>query len=176
MFIEKGIGVSTREIARQANISEAVIYQRHPTKADLFFAAMAPPAFDVEELLSTDTGDRSALEQLEEIALCMLDYFRQLMPTLLTLMSHPSFEFEEFAKRNPNSPLSSLRVGLMEYLESQQAKGNLGTDDVGPAALSLIAALHSLAIFEGLGVHGGHFDEEVVRKMVRSHWDGIAPK
>lgn len=174
-FIEKGIAVSTREIARRANISEAVIYQRHPTKEDLFFAAMVPPAFDVEELLKADVNDRPVPEQLEEIALCMLEYFRELMPTLLTLMSHPAFEFEDFARRNPNSPLSSMRTGLMEFLQTQQTLGNIGTDDTGPAALSLFAALHSLAIFERLGVHGGQFDEEVVRAMVRSQWNGIAP-
>jgi AcrR family transcriptional regulator len=31
VFVEKGIAASTREIARRAGISEAVIYQRHPT-------------------------------------------------------------------------------------------------------------------------------------------------
>ena len=37
VFVEKGIGASTREIAAKAGISEAVIFQRHDTKADLFF-------------------------------------------------------------------------------------------------------------------------------------------
>ena len=64
----------------------------------------------------------------------------------------------------------------MEYLEFQQSEGRLGPDDVGPWALSLIASLHSLAIFEKLGVHGGQFDEELVRKMVRSQWAGLEPR
>ncbi len=78
---------------------------------------MVPPVFDIKELLNTNASDQPVSEQLEEIALYMLEYFRRLMPTLLTLMSHPSFEFEDFAKRNPDSPLSSMRTGFMEYLE-----------------------------------------------------------
>ena len=76
-FVEKGIAASTREIARRAGISEAVIYQRHPTKAHLFFAAMVPPASNVEDLLSAPADDLSVLEQLEEIALGMMEYFER---------------------------------------------------------------------------------------------------
>jgi hypothetical protein len=43
-FVERRIVASSRDIARRAGISEAVVYQRHPTKAHLFFAAMVPPA------------------------------------------------------------------------------------------------------------------------------------
>ncbi|EKE96356.1 helix-turn-helix transcriptional regulator [Tolypothrix sp. LEGE 11397] len=34
------MNASTRDIAKKAGISEAVIYQRFGTKEDLFFAAM----------------------------------------------------------------------------------------------------------------------------------------
>jgi AcrR family transcriptional regulator len=71
VFIDKGVTASTREIARLAGISEAVIYQRHPTKAHLFFAAMAPPALNVEQSLSAPANEPSVLEQLEEIALAL---------------------------------------------------------------------------------------------------------
>jgi AcrR family transcriptional regulator len=58
-FVERGIAASTRDIARRAGISEAVIYQRHPTKADLFFAAMVPRALNVEDLFSAPANDLS---------------------------------------------------------------------------------------------------------------------
>ena len=175
VFVEKGIVASTREIARRAGISEAVIYQRHPTKEDLFFAAMVPPALDVETLLAARANDPGVLEHLQEIALGMLEYFRELMPILLTLMTHPSFDFEKFVQRQPDSPLNRMRMGLMEYLEAQRELGNVAAENVGPAALTLLAALHSLALFERLGVHGGAFNEAIVRAMVRSLWTGLAP-
>ena len=175
VFIEKGIAASTREIARRAGISEAVIYQRYPTKADLFFAAMVPPALNVEDLLAARADCLGVLEHLEEIALGMLEYFRELVPILLPLTTHPSFDFEKFVQRHPDSPLSGLRSGLMEYLEAQRKLGTIVAENVGPAALTLFAAVHSLAIFERLGVHGGGFDEAIVRAMVRSLWTGLAP-
>ncbi len=175
VFVEKGIAASTREIARRAGISEAVIYQRHPTKADLFFAAMVPPALNVENLLAAPANDPDVLERLEEIALGMMEYFRELVPILLPLMTHPSFDFEKFVQRHPDSPLNRMRLGLMEYLEGQRELGNIVAENVGPAALTLFAALHSLAIFERLGAHGGKFDEATIRAMVRSLWTGLAP-
>ena len=176
VFVEKGIGASTREIARRAGISEAVIYQRYPTKADLFFAAMVPPPLSVEQLLGGGTGDADVLSHLESIALGMLDYHRELVPILLPLMSHPSFDFEQFAQRHPESPLARLRLGLVEYLEAQQKLGRVAPGNTGMAVLVLVAAIHSLALFEKLGVHGGKFEEGVVRSMVRSLWWGLAPQ
>ena len=176
VFIEKGIAVSTREIARRAGISESVIYQRHGTKADLFFAAMVPPALNVEDLLAAKANDQGVREHLEEIALGMMEYFRELVPILLPLVTHPSFDFEKFAQRHPDSPMNRMRQGLMEYLEAQRELGNIAAENVGPGALTLFAALHSFALFERLGVHGGEFDEAIVRAMVRALWTGLAPR
>ena len=87
VFVEKGIAASTREIAHRAGISEAVIYQRHPTKAHLFFAAMVPPALNVEDLLSIPADDLSVAQQLEGIALGMMRYFREVIPILMRLVT-----------------------------------------------------------------------------------------
>jgi AcrR family transcriptional regulator len=176
VFVEKGIAASTRDIARRAGISEAVIYQRHPTKAHLFFAAMVPPALNVEALLSAPAHDRSVVEQLEGIALGMMTYFREVVPILLRLVTHPEFDVEQFAQQHPDSPFGRMHLGLMQYLESQRARGRIVAEHVGPAALTLFAALHSLAVLERLGVHGGTFDDAVIRAMVRSLWTGLAPR
>lgn len=174
VFVEKGIGASTRDIARRAGISEAVIYQRHGTKADLFFRAMVPPILDLESLLAEPVDD-SPLEALERIALGMLGYFRELFPILLPMMSHPGFDFEDFGRRHPDAPLHRLRSGIIDTLTRMQERGEIGPQPVAPAALTLFASLHSLAVFERLGAHGGSFDEAMVRGMVRSLWRGLAP-
>jgi AcrR family transcriptional regulator len=176
VFVEQGIAASTREIARRAGISQAVIYQRHPTKAHLFFAAMVPPALSVEDLLSAPASDLSVVEQLEGIALGMMRYFREVVPILMRLVTHPEFDLEQFAQRHPDSPFGRMHLGLIQYLESQRARGSIVAEHVGPAALTLFAALHSLAVLERLGVHGGTFDDAVIRAMVRSLWTGLAPR
>jgi AcrR family transcriptional regulator len=176
VFVEKGIAASTREIARRAGISEAVIYQRHPTKAHLFFAAMVPPASNVEELLAAQANDLSVVEQLEGIALGMMKYFREVMPILMRLVTHPEFDLEKFGQQHPDSPFGRMHLGLIQYLESQRERGNIVAENVGPAALTLFAALHSLAFLERLGVHGGKFDDAIIRAMVRYLWTGLAPE
>ncbi|MCA9720582.1 MAG: TetR/AcrR family transcriptional regulator [Myxococcales bacterium] len=175
VFIEKGASASTREIARRAGCSEAVLYQRHGTKLDLFVRAMVPPALDVEALLQAPDSS-CPNEHLEEIALGMLSYFRELQPILQPLLSAPDFDFEDFAARHPDAPLHRLRQGLVATLRRMQARGRLREDlVVEPAALMLFASIHSLAIFERMGAHGGAFDEALVRGMVRALWRGLAP-
>jgi AcrR family transcriptional regulator len=141
VFVEKGAAVSTREIARRAGISEAVIYQRHPTKAHLFLAAMVPPALNVEDLLAAPANDLSVLDQLEGIALGMMRYFREVVPILMQLVTHPEFDLETFAQRHPDSAFGRMHRGLIQYLESQRARGRIVAEHVGPAALTLFAAL-----------------------------------
>lgn len=176
VFVEKGIAASAREIARRAGISEAVIYQRHPTKAHLFFAAMVPPALNVQDLLAAPASDLSVLEQLEAIALGIMEYFREVVPILVLLVTHPEFELEKFAQKYPDAPFGHVHLGLMQYLESQRERGRIVTENVETGALTLITALHSLAFLERLGVHGGKFDEVTIRGMVRSLWTGLAPR
>ena len=145
-FVERGIAARTREIARRAGISEAVIYQRHPTKAHLFFAAMVPPALNVQDLLAAPAHDRSVVAQLEEIALGMMRYFREVVPILLRLVTHPAFDVEQFVQRHPDSPFGRLHLGLIQYLESQRARGRIVAEPVGPAALTLFAIVFGLGL------------------------------
>jgi AcrR family transcriptional regulator len=174
VFVEQGMAASTREIARRAGVSEAVIYQRYGTKADLFFRAMVPPTLDLEALLA-EPAEGSPLEALERIALGMLAYFRELFPILMPMMSHPGFDFEDFVARHPDAPLERLRNGLVETLQRMQDRGELGPGPVAPAALMLFASLHSVAVFERLGAHGGTFEDGMVRAMVGALWRGLAP-
>jgi AcrR family transcriptional regulator len=173
-FVELGFGASTKEIARRAGISEGVIFQRFATKADLFFAAMIPPAADLDALLHHPRLEGRAL--LEKITFAMIEYFRATLPVLLPLMSHPAFEFEEFAKSHPDSPMLGLRRQLVEFFAREQAAGRIGAVNPGAAALLVWSTAHSIPFFERLGEHGGQFSSEIVKATVRCIWDGLAPK
>jgi hypothetical protein len=105
----------------------------------------------------------------------MIDYFRDTLPVLLPLMSHPAFRFEEFAKRHPESPVLLLRRQLVEFLVRERSAGRLGAVDPGAAALLIWSTAHSIPFFERLGAHGGQFDPKLVREMVRALWDGFDP-
>ncbi len=87
VFVERGFAGTTREIAKRSGVSEALVFQRYATKADLFFAAMALPAVDLQALF--EAPGHSARGKLASITAAMVDYFRDSMPVLLPLLSTP---------------------------------------------------------------------------------------
>lgn len=175
IFLRDGVNVSTRKIAAEIGISNSVLFQRFGTKIELFFAATTPPAPDVTALLASSVEEVFSPAHLEQIALALLDYFRTLVPVMLLLSSHPSFEYEAFRQRHADSPMEKLVSDLMAAMEEQRRRGAIDCADVGPVVLNLVAVAHSLAMFEQIGVHHGHFDEPLVRELARTLWRGIAP-
>jgi AcrR family transcriptional regulator len=172
VFLEKGFAASTKEIARRAGISEGVIFQRFSTKEDLFFAAMSSPLADVHQLL--DHPPSTGRDLLEKIVFSMIDYFRETLPVLISLMSHPSFRFEDFATHHPDSPMVTLRRGLVELIAQEQRAQRIGPVNPGAAALLLWSLAQTIAFSEHLGAHGGRFDPKIVRAATQCLWDGFA--
>jgi AcrR family transcriptional regulator len=173
VFVERGLAGTTKEIARRCGVSEAVLFQRYSTKADLFFAAMSLPAVDLHTLF--DASGRDTREQLASIAAALVDYFRDSMPVLLPLLSHPGFAFEAFDRSHPDSPLSGLRRGLVEFFARERQAGRIGPVDPGAAALLVFALAQSVAFFERMGAHDGRMPDAVLERTIEAMWRGIAP-
>jgi AcrR family transcriptional regulator len=174
VFVKQGFAASTREIARRAGISEAVIYQRHATKAHLFFAAMVPPGLERGGAalspfavgLEQDIGqDRKRLTPgtawRGEASRGDRPRHDRALPRVRADPSaahHPSL----VRLREVRAPASRLLVRA----DAHRPGGST----------SLFAALHCLAILERVGVHGGRFDDGMIRAIVRALWTGLAPK
>lgn len=173
VFTEEGIGASTKRIARQAGVSEGVIFQRFPTKNELFFAAMIPPPASLNRLFRSRSRGRALIEK---VTLAMLDYCRATLPILLQLMTHPAFRFEEFARRHPDTSMIALRRELTQFMMERKAAGQIGDIDAGAAALLVWSTAQAIAFFERLGAHGGRFDPEMVKRTVQCMWQGLEPK
>ena len=148
VFVEQGFAAPTRAIARRAGVSEGVLFQRYHTKAELFFAAMIPPAGKLRPT------------SLRRLGMQLLDYFRSAVPVLLPLMSHPAFRFEEFAERNPDAALVAMRRDVTAFFLSRRARDPRG------AALALMAAMYGIAMFERLGAHGGQMPQVFVEQAI----------
>jgi AcrR family transcriptional regulator len=169
VFVAEGFGGSTRAIARRAGVSEAVLFQRPRTQLDLFFAAMVPPPLDLAHLVVGAGHDQGAGRGLEAIALEVMAYFRGIMPVLMQLVTHPSFSLTELAARHADMPLHGLAAAVAGYLKEQRRRHAIDASarDIDLAVLTLVAALHSLALFERMGMHGGVMADEVVRGVAR---------
>lgn len=174
VFVEQGFGASTREVARRAGISEAVLYQRYKTKLDLFFAAMIPPPID---LAAPPDFDQSLAQDLGALAMNVLRYFREAMPVLLHLVTHPSFQLADLADRDRRLPVHGLGEAIAACLERHRQRGSITADParVQAATLTLLSSLHSLALFERMGIHGS-FPEAAVRNIVGLVACGLAPE
>lgn len=174
VFVKDGFGASTRAIAHQAGVSEGILFQRFRTKPELFFAAMVPPAPDIHSILDARKESEEPSIRLEEIALRVLAYFREITPVLLPLITHPGFSYEGFVERYPDSPLNQLVAGLQAWLGGLERGGTVAPGATDSMAITLVSAMASLAMFERMGVHGGQIDEPLVREMGRLIWRGGA--
>ncbi len=173
-FVAEGFAASTRGIAQVAGVAEAVLFQRFKTKAELFFAAMLPPPPNLHEILVSRPDWEEPSRRMEDIAIGVLAYFREIAPVLLPLVSHPDFNYESFVARYPESPLNQLVEGLQAWLKRLEARGDV-VEGASPAvALALVGTMASLAIFERIGVHGGETPEDMVRQVAAVIWRGAA--
>lgn len=175
LFLEKGSHVSTKEIAVHSGLAQATLFQRFPTKDSLFRAAMLPPKPDMELIMGVAANHDDTKSALIAICGAMLTYFRSMMPVALQLLAYPNFSMDDilaqFQKNNPQV----LAQGLAEFLRQANSKGSAHVADPVAASGLLIAALHSLALFEIMGMHEGQFPDAAVANMVNSLWNGIAP-
>jgi AcrR family transcriptional regulator len=172
-FIKQGVKASTKTIAKAVGISEAVIFQRFGTKEDLFFAAMVPPEAQLDAIFCVKPGEKQVSENLKLISLQIVDYFGEVMPIFLTLISHPSFDMQTFLQRH-TMPAIQLGNKLTEYLNAEADLGRIRKDNVPTAANVLLSYLHNLALSENIGLHQLIDTEDAISETIEFLWQGLA--
>lgn len=175
VFLEQGARGSTREIARRLGVSEATLFKRHATKAGLFLAAMTPPLPDTAALLKRARARKDARRALHVVGMFTLDYFRSAIPQMLPLITHPGVGIERLLRAFGESPATSFHLAVAEFLAERRAAGELATPEPLAAAGLIVSAMHSVALFEVTGLHGGAVPAKVVHAMLDSLWQGLAP-
>lgn len=173
LFLKEGVNTSTRDIAKQAGISEAVIYQRFGTKEDLFFTAMKLPEARLDAIFCIQAGEGNVVENLEYVSLRIVDYFREVMPVFLTLISHPSFNMQIFLERH-RAPAVQLNEKLTDYLTGESKLGRVHKGNIAIAIDVLLSHLHNLALYETIGAPKTKVDRAVA-EVVALLWKGLAP-
>jgi AcrR family transcriptional regulator len=178
VFLKAGVGGSTKDIARRAGVSEATLFKRFGTKADLFFRAMVPQAAESAKAVlkcSAETGEADFL------ACCMremLAYFRVAMPFILAMVAHPDFESQDFGDRHPENPARRFSTAIANALAERLGPAGAAADrrgaDLHALTALMVSSVHSLALFELLALHDtpdADFDR-LIDGMAAILWSG----
>jgi AcrR family transcriptional regulator len=144
LFRTHGHAVTTRQVADSAGISEGVLYQRFGNKDELFFAAMAPSAPDLDEILGPEEPREAAEEYVQRVVARMAGYFGEVLPLALRLITHPSFDRSVLA-RVVNAQ-AKLQHGLVRRLTVFESRRRLRRSVAQTPAHLLISLAHDWAL------------------------------
>jgi AcrR family transcriptional regulator len=181
VFLAQGRAGSTKEIARRAGISEAVLFQRFRTKRALAIAAIHPMPIDPKEVLQPDSVSKNFRVALAQLGRRMLALFRQHIPTTMHLITSFGVSPEEiFVKHSALAQLSGFAEVIARFLAEADSRGKISAPNPMAAARLFIAAIHSLAIFDSMGIsgheHSPTHDDATIDLFVAVLWAGLAPK
>jgi AcrR family transcriptional regulator len=142
VFSAAGHVAATRDVAKAAGLSEAVLYQRFGSKDALFFAAMRPEPPDLIEIFGSQEPTEDAERYLRRTVGRMGSYFAEVVPLVMRILAHPSFVMEEFTQAKPLSVASQIEAELRKRLLILQENKLLNDVGVGDAAHVLTSLAH----------------------------------
>lgn len=179
LFAKRGFaGVTTRELARAAGISEAMLFRHFPRKEALYRAILRMHLVEVERAVPVAGLAASALPP-EEFFRGIADTFLRRMdadPTLLRLMLFSALEGHGMAREFEKARGRGVRRAIQGYLSRQARRGSMRRVDPRVASrcfLWLVAGFGiSRAIFREAGARS--FPREaLVDRLVSQFLDGL---
>ena len=176
LFLAKGYGVGTAEIAREAGISEGSIFKRFATKADLFRAAMGFPKFDAESFMEgLDTADTR--QNLVTLVARLVRFEMQLVPRIVMLVSQPRIVPLHFLHHDTSNLPQMVLDAIADYLSARVEKGEISLENPHIAARAILGSCHSYAFFNFVEHQEPRQDEieKFSGQLVDILWEGIAP-
>ena len=175
IFLREGYGASTSAIARAAGVSEGSLFKRFGSKDDLFHAALQIPRLDLAASLQPRVGTGEVRTHLEYAALQLMAFFRELMPTVMTLWRKhaPNMKALWQGQEDPQ-PLRTLR-DIVHYIEAERALGRVNPGDPWVLARMLVGSTHHYAFLDQVGLGAAMSPEAYARQLVDTLWRGVAP-
>jgi len=170
VFREHGHTAATRDVARAAGISQAVLYQRFGSKEELFLRAMTPEMPDLDALMGP-YPPRSAKADLVRIAERLVEFFASHMPTLLHVLAHPDLRATHLKKWHAHLPFAPIVHALAARLQRMQSDGLIQKVNADAAARSIVSAVHTTAFLDTMLGHRG----SPIGPIMEVLWNGLAP-
>lgn len=176
LFLDRGFGVSTADIAARAGVSEGTVFKRFPTKADLFLEAMDMGTID-DFLRFLDQLDPSAdiAESIVQVVRRVVEKMRVLMPRMMMLWANVSPEQLVRGASAP-PPVRVLR-GLTAWVEREVARGRLACAEPRILARMLLGSSIHFVFFEMMGLEtgGDAAADAFAGRLAETLLDGVRP-
>lgn len=174
VFLEKGFGASTHEVADKAGISEGSIFKRFPTKEDLFVAAMGMSK--VSSLLSfieTTSGQGELPENLKTIGLEMINFFQELLPRMM-MMRSKGLPLPAMIMKLDQAPPVRVRKVLTDFFAKEMALGKMHCSNPQTVAMMFMGSLMEYVLLTQLSAPLPD-TEDYVESVVEVLWKSIQP-
>ncbi len=178
VFLELGPSASTSVIAERVGLSQAGLFKRFPTKAELMVAALAPPPIPPfsEALEGGPDPARPIQPQLREIARGVAGFFKEMVPCVMVLSS-AGLPPQELLNRFDVPPPLVAKIALVAWIERAMDEGRVRRGDADPLVSALMGALHMRSFLCHISdnpMSGPELDA-YADSVVDNLWNGLAP-
>ena len=147
-----GTALTTRQIAREAQVSDGVLYNHFSDKDDLVVTALAAQAEESADtfLAAVPQPGSETLEQnLRTIAEAAVTFHATTLPLVTSLIGRgPLFHALMTALHSAPGPGRTL-IATVDYLRAEQALGRAAADVDAAAAAELLVGACQLRAFAG---------------------------
>jgi AcrR family transcriptional regulator len=179
VFLERGIQATTAEVALRAGVSEGSVFKRFKSKFELFrsamFEAVEEPAWLRD--LPARIGRGEVRDQLTDLGLEIIAFFRQIMPLVMMSWSNPSPKGLPALLEGPDPPPIRAVRQISGYFEAEMRNGRLRRFDPEVVARTFLGGLNQYVFSELLLKDLGELPlppETYVRGLVQLLFTGLA--
>ncbi|MEW6730022.1 MAG: TetR/AcrR family transcriptional regulator [Acidobacteriota bacterium] len=154
LFSRKGFnGTTTKEIAEQAGVSEAIIFRHFQTKQDLYSAILDRKVAECLEQLWSKSRDAMDRRDDKAVFLALASEFLEMHredPTLTRLLFYSALEGHEMAKRFFDTTARTARERIANYIKERCEDGVFRKVDPTAAARAFLSLVMYRAIVREL--------------------------
>lgn len=178
LFAAKGFqGTTTREIAKTAGISEALVFKHFPTKRALYAAILAEKA-SFSELLATVEESARKRDDMRVFAMIAGYRIRRATdPTMLRLLLFSALEGHEISEMFFQNQHRIFYDYLAGYIERRISEGAFRDVDPLLAARAFVGmVVHHRLLHEIFGVPAHRSPEDTVATYVTLFLEGLRAK
>lgn len=172
VFLRDGTAASTREIGKQAGLSQAALFQRFGDKAALFARAMVPEALDPGTVIGPQDELREVGTELhlENLAVRLAGQIGEVLPILLMIGQHPALHHDVVEQAHQRLAVPALVAALETHVAELGLQRPKEPADLVNA---LLLAAHGAALMQmAASPQAAGQAEDVLRRTVRSLVEG----